>query len=201
LPFKVVPPGYQSWQCMKQRCSNPKAKAWPDYGGRGITVCDRWFNSYADFISDMGYPPEGMSIERINNNLGYFPENCKWATRSEQQLNRRNNVVLVIEGIDHKLYDLVKISGMNPRTIKRRVAKGLGYAEVTNSTKKTYAEWSKIGRQVLIDKAKAKTHCSKGHEFTEKNRMPHPRGWNICRICHNAKARRYSAAKRLLDNH
>lgn len=80
---------YQTWVRMIQRCTNPNDKRWPDYGGRGITVCDRWRQSFEDFFADMGKRPEGMSIDRINNERGYEADNCRWATRSQQAFNRR----------------------------------------------------------------------------------------------------------------
>ncbi|MDU6817820.1 MAG: AP2 domain-containing protein [Leclercia adecarboxylata] len=79
---------YNCWDSMLQRCENTKNDRYHDYGGRGITVCERWHN-FSDFYADMGVRPEGATLDRINNSLGYSPENCRWSTSSEQQSNRR----------------------------------------------------------------------------------------------------------------
>ena len=80
---------YATWNSMRQRCSNPKVRNYANYGGRGITVHPRW-DSFENFLADMGKKPAaGMSLDRINNELGYFPENCRWTTHSEQNRNRR----------------------------------------------------------------------------------------------------------------
>lgn len=80
---------YFVWANMIQRCINPKHEKYPDYGGRGITVCDRWRTSFAAFYADMGQQPSGMSIERDDNSKGYEPSNCRWATAAEQSTNKR----------------------------------------------------------------------------------------------------------------
>lgn len=77
------------WCDMRARCESPKHKAYANYGGRGISVCERW-QSFAAFLEDMGERPEGASLDRADNDLGYSPDNCRWATRQEQNSNRRN---------------------------------------------------------------------------------------------------------------
>lgn len=79
---------YAAWGNMKQRCLNPDAQAWNNYGGRGITVCKRWL-AFKNFFTDMGPCPKGLSLERIKNNKGYSKANCKWATSTEQNRNKR----------------------------------------------------------------------------------------------------------------
>lgn len=83
---------------MRRRCSNPKDKHYHLYGGRGITVCERWEKDFDAFVVDMGPRPEKYSIERLDNNLGYDPFNCIWATMKTQQRNRRNNILIPHDG-------------------------------------------------------------------------------------------------------
>lgn len=86
-------PEYSSWEHMKYRCYNPKDKRYKEYGGRGITVCERWFDSFENFLADMGQRPSmDHSLDRKNVNGNYEPNNCRWATRKEQRNNRRDSV-------------------------------------------------------------------------------------------------------------
>ena len=88
-PSRPKAPLYAVWSAMRQRCSNPRNKDYRHYGGRGITVCDRWA-VFENFLADMGERPgPGYSIDRVDNDQGYFPENCRWATQSEQVRNSR----------------------------------------------------------------------------------------------------------------
>jgi dTDP-4-dehydrorhamnose 3,5-epimerase-like enzyme len=90
---------YQSWSSMKDRCLNKNSKDYPAYGARGITVCDSWAMSFEAFYKDMGEKPKGCSIDRIDNTKGYFPENCRWASRSEQQRNKSNSCSWIVKGL------------------------------------------------------------------------------------------------------
>lgn len=87
-------PTYRIWHGMIRRCSDPSRVAFADYGGRGITVCDRWL-SFENFLADMGERPEGMSIDRINNDGHYEPGNCRWATATEQARNTRRSKLTI----------------------------------------------------------------------------------------------------------
>ncbi len=83
---------YRTWTRMKSRCCNPEHKRYKDWGGRGITVCARWLVSFENFYADMGNRPHGRSLDRINNEEGYSPENCRWATSKEQAENKRPKI-------------------------------------------------------------------------------------------------------------
>jgi hypothetical protein len=89
--YGTMHPLYGIWTGMRQRCNNPNDARFKNYGGRGITVCARW-NSFRNFVLDVGARPRDHSLDRINNDLGYFPENVRWATSSQQAVNKRKPI-------------------------------------------------------------------------------------------------------------
>lgn len=91
-------PGRSSWVSMLSRCRNKNHEAYHRYGGRGITVCQRWQDGFDNFYADMGPRPDGMSLERIDSNGNYEPDNCKWATTQEQQNNTCTNRFIEVDG-------------------------------------------------------------------------------------------------------
>ena len=123
-------PTYRVWVAMRTRCNNPNHTLYERYGGRGIKVCDRWNNSFVNFLSDMGERPEEMSIERIDNDKGYCPSNCKWATAREQQNNTSNNVVVSYKNQTHTLAEWSRILGIKHQTIRTRYRRGLPIEKV-----------------------------------------------------------------------
>jgi hypothetical protein len=105
-------PEYRCWKAIKNRCNNPRYKQYQDYGGRGIRVCQRWLDSYENFLIDMGRKPNPTySIQRRDNDGNYSPENCYWATDEEQRRNKRGSRLVTIQGQTRNLVDwLVELS-------------------------------------------------------------------------------------------
>lgn len=119
---------YKTWLGLKSRCNNPKNKSYADYGARGITVCERWL-VFDNFLADMGRAPSGTSIDRIDNNRGYEPDNCRWANSFTQTYNRRNSLLLEIDGITRSIKEWSAISGMAVQTIQWRVKQGINHRD------------------------------------------------------------------------
>jgi hypothetical protein len=130
-------PEYVSWTCMKGRCYNRAIKSFKHYGGRGIKVCDRWLQSFENFLADMGERPSlRHTIERINNDGNYEPNNCKWIIAEHQALNRRStkitrsqiaDVVDLIRSKDYTHLEIAKIYGVSESNIAyyhKKYAKG-----------------------------------------------------------------------------
>lgn len=120
---------YGIWQGMIQRCTNPNHKSYKNYGGRGIKVCDRWRHSFINFLEDMGECPVGKSIERINNDGDYTPENCKWVTREEQNNNHRRNVVITYNGVSQNLTQWARIIEVTAKLLGQRLRNGWSIEE------------------------------------------------------------------------
>lgn len=113
---------YNSWKSMRQRCLNRQNDAYRRYGGRGITVCDRWKTSFENFLADMGPRPTPQhSLDRIDHNGNYEPINCRWATVVEQQTNKRNNVQIIFNGLSRSIRDWSIETKISEKEIRRRI--------------------------------------------------------------------------------
>ena len=112
---------YYAWRSMRARCYNPSAPSYKHYGARGITVCPEWVNDYDQFVLDMGLAPKNKSIDRIDNDFGYYPVNCRWATLKEQLNNQRRNRMLEFKGVTRTLSQWAETFGMEPDTLWRRL--------------------------------------------------------------------------------
>lgn len=113
-------PTYKIWQGIKTRCKNKVNK---DYGGRGITICERW-QKFENFLADMGEKPEGLTLDRKDNDKGYYKENCRWATRAEQQNNRRNNIIIVYNQKKQTRTQWAREFKISPDLVYRRIKRG-----------------------------------------------------------------------------
>lgn len=117
---------YYVWHHMKDRCFNPNNKRYHHYGGRGITVCDEWrsdFVAFREWSLANGYR-EGLTIDRIDNNGNYQPENCRWITNFEQQSNKSNNRFITAHGETHTISEWARILNVNPKALHHRFARG-----------------------------------------------------------------------------
>ena len=162
-------PEYQAWIDMKHRCFNPNNKQYLDYGGRGITVCDRWLN-LDNFLADMGTKPSPKhSLDRIDNNGDYSPKNCKWSTRVEQNNNTRYNRLITIDDVTLTITQWENKMGYGRGVIQGRL--NLGWSEydavmtpvetgklitIKNETR-TIVQWTEkmgYGESVIHDRLK-----------------------------------------------
>ena len=114
---------YVSWASMLGRCVNPNNPAFKDYGGRGIKVCARWV-LFDNFLEDMGDRPAGRTLERIDNAKGYSKDNCKWATKKEQQRNRRDTIFLEFQGKRLGLDDWAEVLNIDRAALRGRMRLG-----------------------------------------------------------------------------
>lgn len=114
----------RTYRAMIDRCYNPSTDSYPHYGGRGITVCERWLESITNFVTDMGERPEGKTLDRINLDGSYCPENCRWATPTEQMNNRTNSRLLTCNEQTMTIAQWSKITNISYGAIWRRLLAG-----------------------------------------------------------------------------
>jgi len=112
---------YRTWSHMKDRCNNPNDKRYHCYGGRGIKICDAWNNSFESFFTDMGERPEGMTIDRIDNNGDYEPSNCRWASTKTQCNNKRTNRMFTYNGKTQTMQQWADEYNLPLSTLKNRI--------------------------------------------------------------------------------
>lgn len=117
---------YRSWAKMKARCTNPKAKEFVNYGGRGIQLCDRWYE-FENFLADMGERPEGKTLDRIDNEGNYEPSNCRWATWAQQSMNKRNTRNFTLDGETLHLNEWAARWGLPRATLIHRLERGWSF--------------------------------------------------------------------------
>lgn len=128
---------YICWSSMKSRCNNPKDISYKNYGAKGIEVCQRWEESFKNFIDDMGNKPSAKhSIDRIDPSKGYYKENCRWADKYQQANNRKNNLFFEINGERKTLVEWCMVFDKNPPTIYSRIKNGMNFIDAINKPMK-----------------------------------------------------------------
>lgn len=124
---------HKRWLAMKQRCYDQNTRTYPRYGGRGILVCDEWKNDFLCFLRDMGpCPSVGYSLDRVDNEKGYSPQNCRWIPKKEQAKNTSTNVIIFWNERRLCLTDWAKLLGIKPKTMHERYRKGRRLPELFN---------------------------------------------------------------------
>lgn len=200
-------PTYIVWRGMIVRCNNPKSERYCDYGGRGITVCDRWLNSFEAFLEDMGEKPEGLSLDRKDNSKGYDADNCRWATDVEQARNKRNNTLLEYDNRIQPASAWAEEKGIPYGTLLARLEKGWDVkrsleepiAKKGYQADEQYIVIDPSGNEFLVDKlgSFAKSmgvnvcileRLSRGDQLENKD------GWQ-CRFAHETEEQRRERAK------
>lgn len=181
-------PLYHIWRGILTRCLNEGSAKYPDYGGRGIKVCERWKESVLNFAADMGDRPTGFSIDRIDNNGDYEPGNCRWATKKQQSNNKRNVRIFELNGECRTLMEWADHTGINYHTLRLRMKSGLNLKQAldkkTNYNKtlcigedeRTISEWSKA---YGIDASVIRYRVRNGWDHEEAIKRPLVKGARI----------------------
>jgi hypothetical protein len=136
-------PLYRVWSTMIDRCHRPNTTSYPRYGARGIRVCERWRHSFENFLADMGErPSDSHSIDRIDSNGNYCPENCRWATMTEQARNTRANRIIEFDGVTLCLIEWAERTGIEAGTIARRLRTGWSVSDALTTPARPHREYA-----------------------------------------------------------
>ena len=170
-------PEHRVWRSMLTRCYNRNCACYSRYGGRGITVCDRWRHSFKNFFEDMGKRPSSShSIDRIDVNGNYEPSNCRWVTQTVQSNNTRVNKFISINGVERTQAEWSAISGIHPTVIAKRVSLGWTGTKIISAPKRHFSVTllTHSGRTMTFTEWEKETGISK---LTLYSRVK--RGWNV----------------------
>lgn len=182
-------PEYRAWSHVKNRCLNTNDPNYQRYGGRGISVCERWLQSFPNFLADMGRKPTpAHSIDRIDNDGNYEPGNCRWATKAQQSANTSRNRPITMGAETRLITEWETVTGIDHQTIAARLGRGWP-VEAALSTPVGEAAQPFAGKD-------RKTHCANGHEYTPENSGRNAAGWRFCRACGRQRSLEYMRAKR-----
>lgn len=132
-------PAYSAWWNMHSRTSDPNNPEWPNYGERGIAVCLEW-QDFDVFLSDMGQPPNGMQLERQDNNLGYSKSNCLWVTPTQNSRNKRNNVLVSFNGREVCIAEAAELTGVSHKALRARHAQGQTGPELFRPSQRNFTK-------------------------------------------------------------
>jgi hypothetical protein len=181
-------PLYGTWALMIVRCTVPGAYGFPNYGGRGIKVCDRWMQSFEAFVADLGERPAGYTLDRIDPNGNYDPTNCKWSSKSEQSRNTRRARFTTIDGVRYHVSELSEKYGIPTRTLAYRISQGWNKDKLLNPARQY--DTSSLPQAVLAHakKKRAQKRCKRGHLLKGKN-LYFYKGHRICRTCRRMRER------------
>jgi hypothetical protein len=188
---------YSSWQAMRTRCQCKKHRHYKNYGGRGSKICERW-QSFDNFLADMGARPEGCSLDRIDPDKNYEPGNCRWATKKEQMRNMRATRRVTIEGKTYVAADLAEQINMKVDALIKRAKRFKTYAEVMDPMRH-YKKGLALGGSANGKRKQSMTHCSNGHEHNAENTHVDKNGWRQCRACARDKYYRLRERKKCLQ--
>jgi len=195
-------PEYEAWAAMKTRCYNPRFLGYARYGGRGITVCERWRGSFEAFLSDMGRRPSAdHSIDRIDNDGNYEPRNCRWATREEQARNRVQNIFVTYLGQRMCLLDACRASGRSYKAVASLIyAHGGDPQEVFDRPVNRVKSLAAYG--LCAPPEMLKRDCARGHLFTPENTYNKQnrrtgRTARVCLACNREQCRQRRADRKV----